>query len=117
MFILYNIAHQGKFISSRSKESIAKEIDAITKMPDFKGYISDIGGPSANMYRMKGFDLEICKKCKRPSCIYPSICNNLNTSHSDLLEVYNLAGKHKDVKKAFIGSGIKLTSYLRRAID
>ena len=100
-------AHQGKFISSRSKESIAKEIDAITKMPDFKGYISDIGGPSANMYRMQGFNLEICRKCKRPSCIYPSICNNLNTSHSDLLDIYKLARNHKGVKKAFIGSGIR----------
>ncbi len=100
-------AHQGKFISSRSKESIAKEIDAITKMPDYKGYISDIGGPSANMYKMGGFDLEICKTCKRPSCIHPNICKNLNTSHRSLLEVYSIAKNHQQVKKAFIGSGIR----------
>lgn len=65
-------AHQGKFIASRSKESILKEVKAITEMPDFKGYLSDLGGPSANMYRMKGKDERICAKCKKPSCISPS---------------------------------------------
>jgi uncharacterized radical SAM protein YgiQ len=100
-------AHQGKFIASRSKESIKKEIDAVTKMPDFKGYISDIGGPSANMYKMKGNNLELCKQCRRPSCINPAICKNLNTSHLQLMEIYQIANKHPDVKKAFIGSGIR----------
>jgi len=100
-------AHQGKFIANRSKESIAKEIDAITKMPDFKGYISDIGGPSANMYQMKGKNLDLCKVCKRPSCIDPGICKNLSTSHLSLLEIYKIANKHPQIKKAFIGSGIR----------
>jgi len=100
-------AHQGKFIASRSKESIAKEVDKITRMPDFKGYISDIGGPSANMYNMKGKNLEICKSCRRPSCIDPNICKNLNTSHHLLLQLYAIANNHRGVKKAFIGSGIR----------
>lgn len=100
-------AHQGKFIVSRSKESIAREIDAVTKMPDFKGYISDLGGPSANMYRMKGKHLEMCKTCRRPSCIDPNICKNLDTSHLPLMEIYEIANKHPEVKKAFIGSGIR----------
>lgn len=100
-------AHQGKFIVSRSKESIAKEIDAVTKMPDFKGYISDLGGPSANMYMMHGNNLEQCKICRRPSCVSPAICKNLNTSHTQLLEIYKIAQQHPLVKKAFIGSGIR----------
>ena len=100
-------AHQGKFISSRSKKSIAKEIEALVNMPDFKGHISDIGGPSANMYKMQGEDLSICEKCKRPSCIFPDVCFNLNTSHKDLLDVYRMVRKHPKVKKATIGSGIR----------
>lgn len=100
-------AHQGKFIASRSKASIEKEIDAITQMPDFKGYISDIGGPSANMYKMQGKYLDICKACKRPSCIDPSICKNLDTSHLALTEIYAIADRHPQVKKAFVGSGIR----------
>ncbi len=100
-------AHQGKFIASRSAESIKKEIDAITRMPDFKGYISDIGGPSANMYRMKGTNRDQCKVCRRPSCIDPSICKNLDTSHLSLLDIYQLADRHPLVKKAFVGSGIR----------
>jgi uncharacterized radical SAM protein YgiQ len=100
-------AHQGKFIASRSKESISREIDAITKMPDFKGYISDIGGPSANMYKMKGKYLDICKTCRRPSCIDPAICKNLDTSHLALQEIYKIANQHPQVKKAFVSSGIR----------
>lgn len=100
-------AHQGKFIASRSPESIKKEIDQVTKMPDFKGYISDLGGPSANMYQMAGKHLEICKKCKRPSCIDPDICKNLDTNHQALLDIYKLAENHPNIKKAFIGSGIR----------
>ena len=64
-------AHQGKFVASRSEKSILKEVDAVVKMPDFKGYISDMGGPSANMYKMKGIHQEICDSCVRPSCIFP----------------------------------------------
>ncbi len=100
-------AHQGKFIASRSEESILKEVEQVTKMPDFKGYISDLGGPSANMYRMKGIHLEICKKCKRPSCIYPKVCKNLDTSHKPMLDLYDKVRSNPKIKKAFIGSGIR----------
>ena len=100
-------AHQGKFIASRSKESILKEVKAITEMPDFKGYISDLGGPSANMYGMKGKDPKICESCKKPSCIFPQICKNLNANHKPLLELYQAVDKVHGVKKSFIGSGIR----------
>ncbi|MEZ4827617.1 MAG: YgiQ family radical SAM protein [Bacteroidia bacterium] len=100
-------AHQGKFIASRSKESILKEVDEVTKMPDFKGYISDLGGPSANMYRMKGKVQEICDRCSSPSCIHPVVCHNLDTSHKPLTEIYKEATAHPKVKKAFVGSGIR----------
>ncbi|RUA07330.1 MAG: YgiQ family radical SAM protein, partial [Flavobacteriia bacterium] len=100
-------AHQGKFISSRSKESILREVDAVTKMPDFKGYLSDIGGPSANMYKMKGKIQSICDRCVAPSCISPVICSNLDTSHQPLTELYQAVDKHPKVKKSFIGSGIR----------
>lgn len=100
-------AHQGKFIASRSKESILEEVDQVTKMPDFKGYLSDIGGPSANMYQMKGKVQEICDKCVAPSCISPVICSNLDTSHQPLTELYQAVDKHPKVKKSFIGSGIR----------
>lgn len=100
-------AHQGKFVSSRSEESILAEVEKITLENEFKGYLSDLGGPSANMYRMKGKDLKICQKCKKPSCIYPSICNNLDTNHSPLLELYRKVRKVKGVKKAFVGSGVR----------
>lgn len=100
-------AHQGKFIASRSKESIMKEVDAVTKMPDFKGHISDLGGPSANMYKMKGKVQEICDRCVAPSCIHPVVCHNLDTSHKPLTEIYKEASAHKDVKKAFVSSGIR----------
>jgi uncharacterized radical SAM protein YgiQ len=100
-------AHQGKFIASRSKESILKEVDAVANMPDFKGYLSDIGGPSANMYKMKGRIQSICDKCIAPSCISPVICYNLDTSHQPLTEIYKAVDKHPKIKKSFIGSGIR----------
>lgn len=100
-------AHQGKFVSSRSEESILKEVDRITQDPEFKGYLSDLGGPSANMYRMQGKNLSICARCKKPSCIYPSICNNLDTNHEPLLKLYQKVRSNPKVKKAFIGSGIR----------
>lgn len=100
-------AHQGKFIASRSKNSILNEVRQITKMPDFKGYISDLGGPSANMYALSGKDIEICKKCLRPSCLHPKPCVNLNTDHSKLLEIYHAADAIPGVKKSFIGSGVR----------
>lgn len=99
--------HQGKFISSRSEKSIRTEVDAITRMPGFKGHITDIGGPTANMYKMKGRQLEICQLCKRPSCIFPKVCSNLDTDHTPLTELYKNIAKHPRVKKATIGSGIR----------
>ena len=100
-------AHQGKFIASRSEESIMKEVEAVAEMPDFKGYISDLGGPSANMYRMKGKVQEICDKCSAPSCIHPVVCNNLDTSHKPLTELYKKVDEHPKVKNAFVSSGIR----------
>ncbi len=100
-------AHQGKFIASRSEESILKELEEVVHHPDFKGYISDIGGPSANMYKMKGKDEEICARCSSPSCIHPVICSNLDTSHKPMTELYRKIDSNPLVKKAFIGSGIR----------
>lgn len=110
-------AHQGKFIASRSKESILKEVNQVTEMPDFKGYISDLGGPSANMYAMKGKDESICAKCKRPSCVHPKICKNLNVDHSALLEIYEAVDSLPKVKKSFIGSGVRYDMLLHRNED
>ena len=100
-------AHQGKFIMSRSKESILKEVRAVTEMPDFRGYISDLGGPSANMYQMGGKDKSLCERCKRPSCIHPKICPNLNGDHRPLLDIYRAVDAMLGVKKSFIGSGVR----------
>ncbi|MBQ9665102.1 MAG: YgiQ family radical SAM protein [Bacteroidaceae bacterium] len=100
-------AHQGKFITSRSKESILREVKAISQMPDFKGYLSDLGGPSANMYAMHGKNLDLCHQCKRPSCIHPQICKNLNTDHSQLLDIYHAVDALPGIKKSFIGSGVR----------
>ena len=100
-------AHQGKFIASRSEKSILKEVEKVTEMPDFKGYISDLGGPSANMYKMKGIHEDICMKCKRPSCIFPNICKNLDTNHKPMLDLYEKVRNNPKVKKAFVGSGIR----------
>jgi len=110
-------AHQGKFIASRSEESVLKEIDKLVLMPDFKGYISDLGGPSANMYKMKGIHEEICRKCKRPSCVFPDVCKNLNIDHKPMLDLYRKVRQHPDVKKAFIGSGIRYDMILKETND
>ena len=107
-------AHQGKFIASRSEKSVLKEVEQVTKMPDFKGYISDLGGPSANMYKMKGIHEDICRKCKRPSCIFPSICKNLDTDHKPMLDLYKKVRQNPNVKKAFIGSGIRYDMILEK---
>ena len=110
-------AHQGKFIASRSKESILKEVKAITEMPDFKGYLSDLGGPSANMDRMKGKDERICAKCKKPSCISPVVCKNLNADHTPLLDIYKAVDRLPGIKKSFIGSGVRYDLLLHRYAD
>ncbi len=107
-------AHQGKFIASRSEKSILKEVEQVTEMPDFKGYISDLGGPSANMYKMQGIHLDICKSCKRPSCIFPAICKNLDTNHKPMLDLYKKVRMNPKVKKAFIGSGIRYDMILEK---
>lgn len=100
-------AHQGKFISSRSKKSILNEVTKITQMDDFKGYLSDVGAPSANMYRMEGKNKDLCNKCRRPSCLHPKMCTNLNNNHNPLLELYDSIKRVDGIKKAFIGSGIR----------
>lgn len=100
-------AHQGKFIASRSDKSVIGEVKKVTAMPDFKGYLSDLGGPSANMYRMGGKNKEICAKCLRPSCLHPSVCPNLNTDHKPLLDLYHKVDALPGVKKSFIGSGVR----------
>ena len=107
-------AHQGKFICSRSKESILKEVKKITEMPDFKGYLSDLGGPSANMYAMKGKNPDICARCKKPSCIWPDICKNLNADHTPLLDLYKEVDRMPGIKKSFIGSGVRYDLLLHR---
>ncbi len=100
-------AHQGKFVSSRSERSILAEIDKVAAMPGFKGYVSDVGGPSANMYGMGGRNRELCAKCSRPSCLWPSVCRNLDNCHKRLLELYRRISARPGIKKAFIGSGIR----------
>ena len=110
-------AHQGKFIVSRSKESILKEVKAVAQLPDFKGYLSDLGGPSANMYAMGGKDKALCARCKRPSCIHPKVCPNLNTDHRPLLDIYRAVDALPEIKKSFIGSGVRYDLLLHRSDD
>ena len=110
-------AHQGKFISCRSKESILREVKQVMQMPDFKGYLSDLGGPSANMYGMAGRNKNACEKCRRPSCIQPQICPNLDTNHSKLLDVYHAVDALPGIKRSFIGSGVRYDLLLYRSKD
>ena len=110
-------AHQGKFISCRSKDSILREVKQVVEMPDFKGYLSDLGGPSANMYGMHGRNLNACEKCRRPSCIHPQICPNLDTSHQKLLDVYRAVDALPGIKKSFIGSGVRYDLLLYKSKD
>ena len=110
-------AHQGKFITSRSKESIIREVKEIIKQPDFKGYLSDLGGPSANMYNMKGLNSKACEACRRPSCVSPAICPNLNTDHSKLIEIYRSVDALPGIKKSFIGSGVRYDLLLHHSKD
>ncbi|MBP5775976.1 MAG: YgiQ family radical SAM protein [Prevotella sp.] len=110
-------AHQGKFISCRSKESILKEVNQVIEMPDFKGYLSDLGGPSANMYGMEGRNKNACEKCRRPSCIHPQICPNLNTNHGKLLDIYHAVDALPGIKRSFIGSGVRYDLLLHKSKD
>ena len=100
-------AHQGKFVVTRSKESILREVKAITKMPEFRGNLSDLGGPSANMYAMRGKNLKACQACRRPSCIHPAICPNLNGDHRPLLDIYRAVDALPGIKRSYIGSGVR----------
>ena len=110
-------AHQGKFIVCRSKASIMKEVKQVCEMPGFKGYLSDLGGPSANMYGMHGRNHKACEKCKRPSCIHPQICPNLNTDHTPLLDIYHAVDALPQIKKSFIGSGVRYDLLLHESKD
>ncbi len=100
-------AHQGKFVVSRSETSVLCELENIIRMPGFKGHISDLGGPTANMYRMGGKDLSVCKTCRRPSCLHPAICKNLDYDHHPLMRLYDRAMGIQGIKKVTIGSGIR----------
>ena len=110
-------AHQGKFISSRSKQSILREVEAITRMPDFKGHLSDLGGPSANMYAMRGKNMELCRKCRRPSCVHPQICKNMSNDYRSLLDIYKTVRTMPGVKRVTIGSGVRYDLLLHRTGD
>ncbi len=110
-------AHQGKFIASRSRESILREVDLITKMDGFAGTITDLGGPSANMYNMRGRDPSRCQKCARPSCLTPKVCDNMDTHHHELLELYREVRNHPKVKHLFIGSGVRYDMLLQETDD
>jgi len=110
-------AHQGKFIASRSKESILKEVKQVIQMPDFKGYLSDLGGPSANMYGMAGKNIKTRENCKGPRWLQPEICPNLNTDHSKLLDIYRTVDALPGIKKSFIGSGVRYDLLLHNAKD
>ncbi len=110
-------AHQGKFIMSRSEESVLNEVRRIVTMPGFKGYLSDLGGPSANMYRMQGRNRKACKACKRPSCLHPAVCSNLNVNHAPLLYLYRAVDKLPGVKRSFIGSGVRYDLLQHRSAD
>jgi len=110
-------AHQGKFIASRSKESILKEVREVVKLPGFKGYLSDLGGPSANMYAMHGRNLKACEACKKPSCLHPQVCPNLVTDHAPLLEIYHAVDSMPEIKKSFIGSGVRYDLLLHKSKD
>ena len=110
-------AHQGKFVVCRSKESILREVKQVIQMDDFIGYLSDLGGPSANMYGMHGRNLKACERCRRPSCIHPEICPNLDTNHQRLLDVYHAVDALPGIKKSFIGSGVRYDLILHKSKD
>jgi len=99
--------HEGRVIQSRSAESILKEIRALRRMDDFRGTITDLGGPTANMYMMKCKDDEIERKCRRLSCVHPDVCENLNADHEPLLKLMRAAREEKGVNKVLIASGIR----------
>ena len=110
-------AHQGKFVASRSKESILREAEAITRMPDYRGTISDLGGPSANMYRMGGRDRSLCERCRKPSCLHPRVCPNLLVDHRPLTDIYTSVAAMPNVRHCFVGSGVRYDLILHKNND
>jgi len=104
--------HQGKFIQSRSQESILKEVRKLAKMPNFAGNISDLGAPTANMYGMHGKNTELCEKCRRKSCLFPQPCPNMNRSHQQILELYKKVDAVPGIRHSYIGSGIRYDLFL-----
>lgn len=100
-------AHQGKQITSRTKASILRQISRLQALPEWKGVISDLGGPSANMYGMHGKDMSLCRRCARASCLTPSVCKNLNRDFRPILDIYRTVDALPEVKHAFVGSGIR----------
>jgi len=105
--------HQGKFIQNRSPQSLANEVRALAKHPDFKGTIPDVGGPSANMYGLKGIDEEQCHNCRRPSCLFPGVCKNLHTDHNPSVELWKRLRKIEKIKHIFVSSGVRYDLILR----
>jgi uncharacterized radical SAM protein YgiQ len=113
-------AHQGKQIVSRSKESILRQIKQLSQLADWHGVLTDLGGPSANMYAMEGKDKALCQKCARASCLHPTICKNLNQQFGPIIDIYKTVDQLPYVKHAFVGSGIRYDlmneSYARQLI-
>lgn len=105
-------AHQGKFIRNRSAGNILEEVKRLSSRAHFRGVVSDIGAPTANMYGMGGKDLLKCSKCARKSCLFPSMCPNLNHSHEKVLALYNSVRQCEGVRRAFVGSGIRYDLFL-----
>lgn len=105
-------AHQGKFIQSRSEKSIIQEVKKLAAMPSFRGNISDLGAPTANMYGMQGKDPSLCAKCRRQSCLYPSVCPNMDRSHERVLKLYRMVDSVPGVRHSYIGSGVRYDLFL-----
>ena len=105
-------AHQGKFIQSRSEESILKEVRELAAMPEFRGNISDLGAPTANMYGMHGKDPSRCAVCRRKSCLFPSPCSNMDRNHERVLALYRRVDAVKGIRHSYIGSGVRYDLFL-----
>ncbi|NLZ19199.1 MAG: YgiQ family radical SAM protein [Bacteroidales bacterium] len=105
-------AHQGKFIQSRSEQSILKEVRALAAMPEFRGNISDLGAPTANMYGMHGKNQDLCAKCRRQSCLFPGPCPNLDRSHARVLALYRAVDAVPGIRHSYIGSGVRYDLFL-----
>ncbi|MCL2502251.1 MAG: YgiQ family radical SAM protein [Bacteroidales bacterium] len=105
-------AHQGKQVVSRSEASVLREVRAQLAHPDFKGVLSDLGGPTANMYGMQGKNKALCADCIRSSCLFPGLCPNMNHDHSRLTALYRMVRQEPGIRHAFVGSGIRYDLFL-----